>query len=96
MVFSRSLLVLILSYAGWLCHVSAQVAAKPPESAAPVPLAPAPPTSPILQPDGTVIFRLVMPNAAQVELHLEGAKDPFPMTKAPDGAWSVTLPKLAP
>jgi enterochelin esterase family protein len=37
-----------------------------------------------------------MPNAARVELHLEGTKDPFPMTKAPEGAWSVTLPKLAP
>jgi enterochelin esterase-like enzyme len=96
MVLSRSFPVLILFCAGWICPASAQQAAKPPESAAPVPLAPAPPTSPALQPDGTVIFHLAMPNAAKVELHLEGTKDPFPMTKAPDGAWNVTLPKLAP
>jgi enterochelin esterase family protein len=49
-----------------------------------------------LQPDGSILFRLAMPNAAKVELHLEGAKDPFPMSKGADGAWSVTLPKLAP
>lgn len=96
MVLSRSFPVLILFCAGWFYPASAQQAAKPAESAAPVPLAPAPPTSPVLQADGTVMFRLAMPNAAKVELHLEGTKDPFPMTKAPDGAWSVTLPKLAP
>jgi enterochelin esterase-like enzyme len=95
-VFSGSILVLALCGAGWLCPADAQSAAKPPQSAAPVPLAPAPPTSPILQPDGTIVFRLAMPNAAKVELHIEGTKDPFPMTKAPDGAWSVTVPKLAP
>jgi enterochelin esterase-like enzyme len=49
-----------------------------------------------LQPDGTAIFRLAMPNAAKVELHLEGVKDPFPMTKGSDGAWSATVSRLAP
>jgi enterochelin esterase-like enzyme len=95
-VFSRPLLISILCCAGWLCSASAQVNTKPPGSAAPVPLAPAPPRSPILQPDGTVLFRLAMPNAAKVELHLEGTKDPLAMTKAPDGEWSVTVPRLAP
>ena len=37
-----------------------------------------------------------MPNAAKVELHLEGTKDPLPMTKVSDGTWSVTVPGLAP
>ena len=62
----------------------------------PVPLAPAPPISPQLQPDGSVLFQLAMPNAAKVELHLDGAKDPLPMTKSADGTWSVAVPGLAP
>jgi enterochelin esterase-like enzyme len=37
-----------------------------------------------------------MPNAVKVELNLEGVKDSLPMRKGPDGAWSVTVPKLAP
>jgi len=75
--------------------VNAQPTAKPVQSEAPVPLAPAPPARPQLQPDGAIIFSLAMPNAAKVELHLEGAAQPFPMTKKADGVWSVTVPKLA-
>ena len=71
-------------------------AAKPARSEAPVPLAPAPPKSPQVQTDGSVVFTLTMPNAAKVELHLEGAAQPFPMTKGPEGVWSVIVPKLAP
>jgi enterochelin esterase-like enzyme len=66
------------------------------QPAAPIALDPAPPVSPQLQPDGSLIFRLALPNAAKVELHLEGVKDPFPMSHASDGVWSVTIPKLAP
>lgn len=80
----------------WAGAASAQPAAKPTQSAAPVPLESAPPVDPQLQPDGTIVFRFAMPNATKVELHLEGVKDPLPMTKAPDGAWSVTVPRLAP
>ena len=94
--FSCLTLVMALCCVVWPCPANAQPAAKPPQSAAPVPLEPAPPTSPQLQPDGTVIFRLAMPNAAKVELHLEGVKDPFPMTKGSDGAWSATVSRLAP
>ena len=94
--FSRLALTTMLCWALWPCPASAQPATKLHESAAPVPLAPAPPASPQLRPDGAVVFRLAMPNAAKVELHLEGTKDPFPMTKASDGAWSVTVPGLAP
>jgi len=94
--FSGLILATILSCSIWACPAHAQAAAKPAESAAPVPLAPAPPVSPQLQPDGTVIFQLAMPNAAKVELHLEGTKDPVPMTKSADGTWSVTVPGLAP
>ena len=79
-----------------LAAASAQPAAKPAQSAAPVPLDAAPPSYPELQPDGTAVFHLAMPNAAKVELNLEGVKDPFPMSKGPDGVWSVTVPRLAP
>jgi len=75
--------------AGGLCPASAQ-------SAAPVAVPPTTLISPRLRPDGTAVFRLVMPNAAKVELNLEGMKAPLPMRKAGDGAWSVTVPKLAP
>ncbi len=94
--FSRLALVAMLGCSLGPCPARAQTAAKPPQSTAPVPLDAAPPVDPQLQPDGTAIFRLAMPNAAKVELHLEGVKDPFPMTKSPDGTWSVTIPGLAP
>jgi enterochelin esterase-like enzyme len=92
----RFALVTVLSCAVWPGAANAQTAAKATQSAAPVPLDPAPVASPQVQPDGTAIFRLAMPNAAKVELHLEGVKDPFPMAKASDGAWSVTVQRLAP
>src|SRR6266853_3262565 len=80
----------------WPPPAKAQPAARPAASEAPVPLAPATPKSPQMQPDETIIFRLAMPNAAKVELHLEGAAHPFPMAKGADAVWSVTVPKLAP
>jgi len=49
-----------------------------------------------LQPDGSVLFQLSMPNAAKVELNLEGMKDPLPMTKSADGTWTIAVPGLAP
>jgi enterochelin esterase-like enzyme len=85
-----------LCLAIWPLVAKAQPAAKPARSEAPVPLTPAPPKNPQVDPDGSVIFSLAMPNAAKVELHLEGAAQPFPMTKGADGTWSVTVPKLAP
>jgi enterochelin esterase-like enzyme len=93
--FSHLALVTMLVCAVWTYPASAQPAAKP-QPSAPVPLDAAPASSPQIQPDGTVIFRLAMPNAARVELHLEGVKDPFPLTKAADGTWSVSVPGLAP
>lgn len=74
--------------------MSAQQAATKPQP--PAPLVAAPPPSPDVHPDGSVSFRLVMANAVKVELHLEGSAQPFPMTKEADGAWTVTVPKLAP
>jgi enterochelin esterase-like enzyme len=82
-----------LAVAGSPCSVLAQQAAA---SAAPVALVAAPPSSPQLMPDGSVNFQLVMPNAAKVELHLEGTAAPFPMTKSATGAWTVSVPKVAP
>jgi hypothetical protein len=49
-----------------------------------------------LRPDGTVVFRFAMPNTAKVELNLEGAAEPLPMTKGPDGVWSTTVSGLVP
>jgi enterochelin esterase-like enzyme len=80
----------------WPAAAHAQPAAKSAESAAPVPLAPAPPSSPQVEEDGTTRFRLAMPNAATVALHLEGSAQPFPMAKGAEGTWSVTVPRLAP
>lgn len=91
-----SVLAIVLCCSLWPAAASAQPAAKPPQSAAPAPLEAAPPSYPELQPDGTAVFRLAMPNAAKVELNLEGVKDAFPMSKGSDGAWSVTVPTLAP
>ena len=85
----------VLCLGVWPLAVNAQPTARPVQSEAPVPLVPAPPARPQLQPDGAIIFSLAMPNAAKVELHLEGAAQPFPMTKKADGVWSVTVPKLA-
>ena len=76
--------------------IAAQAAAPPARSAAPVPLVPAPARTPQVASDGTVTFRLAMPNAVKVGLSLEGVPQPFPMEKGPDGAWTVSVPKLAP
>jgi len=74
----------------------AQETARVQPSTAPVPLVTAPPKYPELQPDGSEMFRLAMPSAESVELHLEGKKDPFSMTQGADGIWSVSVPGLAP
>jgi enterochelin esterase-like enzyme len=66
------------------------------EKTAPVPLTAAPPHSPVVSPDASATFQLAMPNAMKVDLHLEGRKDPVPMTKSADGTWSVSVPGLAP
>jgi enterochelin esterase-like enzyme len=66
------------------------------DKAAPTALVAAPPKYPELQADGTAIFRLAMPSAQTVDLHLEGKKDAIPMTKGADGTWGVSVPGLAP
>ena len=65
-------------------------------STSPVPLVPAPPPSPTVQADGSVLFHLTMPHAEKVALLLEGEADPLPMNKTGDGEWSIHVPKLAP
>jgi enterochelin esterase-like enzyme len=52
--------------------------------------------SPEVQPDGHVTFRFHSPNAAKVELSLEGQRDPTPMQKDDQGIWSVTIGPLQP
>ena len=52
--------------------------------------------SPDVQSDGHVTFRFRSPNAAKVELSLEGRRDPAPMQKNDQGIWSVTIGPLEP
>ncbi len=74
----------------------AQKASPADQNTAPVPLVAAPPKYPELRADGSAMFRLLMPNAQSVDLHLEGKKDPFPMSKDATGVWSVSVPGLLP
>lgn len=90
------LLVAAISLAFVPSAANAQAPAIHPRPTSPVPLEAAAPPSPQVQPDGSVIFHLAMPNALKVDLHLEGAAEPFPMTKSSDGLWTVTVPRLAP
>jgi enterochelin esterase-like enzyme len=52
--------------------------------------------SPDVHPDGSVSFRLWVPNAHNVSLNLEGRKDPIAMQKGEQGLWSITINPLAP
>ena len=64
---------------------------------APVPLVPAPPSSPAVQADGSVTFDLLMPHAEVVELQVEGFPQSFAMKRnAATGHWSYTLGPLSP
>jgi enterochelin esterase-like enzyme len=54
-----------------------------------------PPESPEVLPDRRVVFRLLAPEAAQVQLALEGAS-PVSLTKNAEGIWSVTTAALEP
>jgi enterochelin esterase-like enzyme len=56
---------------------------------------PAPIVSPEVHPDNSVTFRLRAPNAAAVNLSLEGAK-PAAMEKNDQGIWTYTSPALDP
>jgi enterochelin esterase-like enzyme len=91
---------LFVSLPLWSTHAFAQAATTPrtavTENTAPTPLVAAPLSDPQVQADGTTLFQLAMPNAQKVELHLEGRRDPIPMTKGGDGVWSVSVPSIAP
>src|SRR6266702_1018437 len=52
--------------------------------------------SPEVQPDGHVTFRLAAPNAAKVEVSIEGQGAPVPMQKDEHGIWSTTVGPLPP
>ncbi|MCX6954008.1 MAG: alpha/beta hydrolase-fold protein [Verrucomicrobia bacterium] len=76
---------------------SASAQSAPPAPAAPS--APAPRPAPIVSPevnaDRSVTFRLRAPNAKQVTVRGQWAKDPLPLTRADDGLWSATAPAEA-
>jgi enterochelin esterase-like enzyme len=98
----RSGLSAAVMCAALLCAASsgrvlyAQQAKAADDKAAPTPPVAAPPKYPELQADGTAVFRLAMPSAQSAEVHLEGKKDPIPMSKGADGVWSVAVPGLTP
>ncbi|HEX6805450.1 MAG TPA: alpha/beta hydrolase-fold protein [Terriglobales bacterium] len=52
--------------------------------------------SPEVQSDGHVIFRFKDPNAAKVEVEMEGQGPATPMQKDESGIWSATVGPLAP
>jgi len=52
--------------------------------------------SPQVNPDKTVVFRYLAPQAKQVNLHIQFAKDPIPMTKDSVGIWSVNTGPVVP
>ena len=66
--------------------VSTQVFAQPPARI----------ISPEVQPDGHVTFRLHAPNAAKVEVSVEGQGPGTPMQKDEQGIWSATVGPLQP
>src|SRR6476660_4459478 len=66
--------------------VSTQVFAQPPARI----------ISPEVQPDGHVTFRLRAPNAAKVEVSVEGQGPGTPMQKDEQGIWSATVGPLQP
>ena len=47
-------------------------------------------------PDHTLTFRYADPVATAVLLNYDWAAKPVPMTKGPDGLWTVTTPPLPP
>ena len=53
-------------------------------------------TSPDVQPDGKVTFRLLDPGAKDVKLVFEGEPKPLDMARGDDGIWSLTLSPLDP
>lgn len=52
--------------------------------------------SPQVNPDKTVVFRYLAPQAKQVNLHVQFEKDPIPMTKDSIGIWSVKVGPVVP
>src|SRR5271170_3452031 len=94
--FAGAILCAALIASAYSGTLLAQKTSAAEEKSSPAPLVAAPAKYPELQPDGSEVFRLAMPNAESVELHLEGKKDPFPMTEGADGIWSVSIPGLAP
>lgn len=76
--------------------VFAQQPTRPAEATAPAPLVAAPQADPQVQPDGSVVFTLNMPNAQAVGLSLENHHGPISMNKGADGNWTLALPSVLP
>jgi enterochelin esterase-like enzyme len=84
----------------WMLLESAALAQVATKSSSPVPLVPAPAAMPIVHPDGSVTFDLLMPHAEKVNVQVEGFAEPFAMhlDKGDNAAghWTYTLPPLEP
>jgi enterochelin esterase-like enzyme len=52
--------------------------------------------SPVVNPDGSVTFRMLAPTATSVTVSTDAALKPLPMTKDESGLWSLTTQPLTP
>jgi enterochelin esterase family protein len=82
------LIILLLLFTVGIGEISMQ-------AQSPKPAEPAPVVSPEVAPDDRVTFRLRAPNAKEVMLQLEGAKEQS-MQQGDQGVWSVTTTALEP
>jgi enterochelin esterase family protein len=81
-------LALLLSAPG----ASAQTA----PAVTPLPATRGPIQSHQVNPDDTITFRILAPDAKTVSASLDAFPRPLPMTRSEDGLWSVTTPVLSP
>lgn len=80
-----------------LCLITMSALAGPPLAAGEAkPAAPRPPpvVSPEIKADGSVIFRIKAPKAAEVQVRGQWAKEPLALAKDEQGVWSVTSGQL--
>jgi enterochelin esterase family protein len=84
----KSILALSASFAVFLSTAFAQQATPPPRRPERI-------VSPQVE-DGKVTFRLNAPKAQQVNLKINGRKDPVPMERDAQGFWNATVEGLAP
>jgi enterochelin esterase-like enzyme len=95
-MMGKTLLVLVILFAGAIVCAQAPSAQKPQPQADARQTPPAPVVSPEVLADHRVTFRLRAPNAKEVSVEIEGAGNSPVMQKNAEGVWSATSEPLAP